>query len=156
MGLRILPYWLGTFCFDIIIYAFIVIFYFIVALCFKLDCVVDNFWQTLLIFVSFGFTNLIYSYLCGFIFRTVDRALKLFAIFNFFVIFCIPFMINTMLALAYYKTDGNAILKQVLYAFQIIFMIVSPFWNLYQGYSLINVDYKKIEHQSPKMGPLIL
>ena len=142
MGLRVLPYWLGTFGFDIIIYGILVVFYFIVSLCFKLECVTGNFWPTLLIFATFGLCYLAYSYLCGFLFKTVDRALKLFAIFNFFVIFCIPFMVYTMLTLVYSKTSNSEIAEYVLYAFEIAFMIVSPFWNLYQGYSLINVSYK--------------
>lgn len=101
MGLRVLPYWFGTFCFDIIIYGILVIFYFLISLSFKLECVIDNSLPTLLIFSTFGFCYLTYSYLCGFLFKTVDRALKLFAIFNFFVIFCIPLMIDTMLTLVY-------------------------------------------------------
>lgn len=33
MGLRIAPYWLGTFIFDIIMYSALIVFYLVVAAC---------------------------------------------------------------------------------------------------------------------------
>jgi hypothetical protein len=66
-------------------------------------------------------------------------------------------MINTMATLVYTKSNENEVIKYGIYVLQVLFMIFSPFWNFYEGYSLINVSYKEIQKQFPSnAGPLIL
>jgi ATP-binding cassette subfamily A (ABC1) protein 3 len=115
MGCRTLPYWLGTFCFDYLIYlCFIVIFYTISATL-NLEIAFKYFWSGFSCFILFGFSYILYAYLIGFLFKTLESALKLYAMFCFFVSFSIPFISIACVDFFYQKFDNNEIIRIVIY-----------------------------------------
>ena len=79
-------------------------FFFIVAFAMEMSFYTKEFWKSLSVFSSFGLSYLLYCYFCSFMFRSVDKALKLFAVINFFIVFCIPFMIISILYYWYLET----------------------------------------------------
>jgi len=70
MGCRVLPYWIGTFVFDyIIFYMFVLLF---VAFCYllNLDFLTIYMGKVVFLFTAFGLSYVTYSYLCGLILYT--------------------------------------------------------------------------------------
>lgn len=85
MGCRKLPYWLGTFLLDYIIYSvYIVIFFFFSAI---IDLEISfKYWRIELIsFFCFGLCQILMAYIIGFVFNKLETALKTYAVYCFFV-----------------------------------------------------------------------
>jgi ATP-binding cassette subfamily A (ABC1) protein 3 len=101
MGCRTLPYWLGTFLFDYCIYLCFVVIFYVISAALSLDLTFKYFWEGFSCFTLFGFSYLLFAYLMGFLFRTLENALKLYAMFCFFVNFCVPFIVIASLDFFY-------------------------------------------------------
>lgn len=107
MGCRVGPFWLGTFCFDYIVYAITVFIFLIYA--------EDNGYTYItnynaIIFKSlmaFGVSLITFSYMCGYIlFTKSSSAMKGFPAINFFVIFIAPW---ALLGIFYYLNFEDVI-----------------------------------------------
>ena len=101
MGCRLMPYWLGTFLFDLIIYFSLVSLFMGLSAALGLDIVFDFFWEGLASVVCFGPTYILHAYVMGFVFKKLESALKMYAIYSFFVGFCMPFLVLGMMTYFY-------------------------------------------------------
>lgn len=101
MGCRVLPYWVATFCFDFSVYIITVIVFLLTIYIGDIKFLQAYVGQMILILVSFGFSYIPFSYMCGFMFKKSSSALKGYPLFNFFVVFNVPFVILGIIALMY-------------------------------------------------------
>ena len=76
MGCRVIPYWLGTFIFDYIMFLFTIIVFFLIVVIGKITFITDFVGELLFILLSFGFSFINWSYMCGFLFEKSNSALK--------------------------------------------------------------------------------
>lgn len=56
MGLKSTPYWLGTFCFDLIMYFVTCIFFVVLCFAFGISGLTDNLGELVISFLLFGFS----------------------------------------------------------------------------------------------------
>lgn len=92
MGCRSFPYWFGTFLFDYLIYLCFVILFYVISALLSLDIAFKYITTGLSCYLLFGVSYILFAYLMGFLFKTLENALKLYAMFCFFVNFCVPFI----------------------------------------------------------------
>lgn len=116
-GCRIIGYWLGTFLFDILVYSIIIIFFFSIGAILGLEAITDFWWQTVLIYISFGLSYLTCIYACSFLFNNVAKALKLFVMYVFFYGFCLPMVLLGVTNFMYYHLDSNDFFQFLVYFF---------------------------------------
>lgn len=130
MGLRIRAYWCGTFLLDFTIYMILVAIFFVICAILRLELILSQSGAMLWILLTFGFSYLPFSYTFSFMFQTSEKAMKVFTIFTFFCGFCGPLII---LGVITYIDQVSAIsaFSYLIYTFEIIFMLTSPFYNLY-------------------------
>lgn len=96
MGCRPLPYWLGTFIFDYLAYLITVLIFYILVLendVKFLNAYIDT---LTLILAIFGADLIVYTYLCGYLFKKSNSAFKSFPIINFFVSYSIPWILTNL------------------------------------------------------------
>lgn len=126
MGCRMLPYWLGNFLFDYIIYSFYILFFYAFSAIVDLD-VSFKYWKVGLIsFICFGQCQILMAYIMGFVFNTLETALKMYAIFCFFIQFCLPFVFVGGLDYVYQTLGNPDSIKYAIYAVQILFASIFP------------------------------
>jgi len=101
MGCRVLPYWLGTFAFDFIVYCVGLLIFVILVYIFNFSYVIDVIWKIIYNLVLFGFAYITFSYMCGFMFEKSGSALKSFPIFNFFIPWSLAWSISGILTMLY-------------------------------------------------------
>jgi ATP-binding cassette, subfamily A (ABC1), member 3 len=78
MGCRTLPYWIGTFVFDYILFIVVSIFFFVFAAIFQINVVTSYMGHWLALILSMGLCLLTWSYLWSFVFNTAASAQKYF------------------------------------------------------------------------------
>jgi hypothetical protein len=89
MGCRVVPYWVGTFVFDYLLFSLFVIVFIILSYALSLTFVTAYMWPIVCLFAVFGLAYISFSYLCGLLLYTRSTsAMKTFPLFNFFVVFC--------------------------------------------------------------------
>jgi len=131
MGCRPLPYWLGTFIFDYIAYLITVIIFYILVIENEVKFL-KNYLNTLtLILAVFGADLIVYTYLCGYLFKKSNSAFKSFPIINFFVSYSIPWILTNLFE------DSDVINNTI----QIIMFFSSPFYVLDRALTSVNSDF---------------
>lgn len=60
----------------------------------------------------------------GFIFNKLESALKLFTIFCFFILFCLPNIMIAFTLFFYKELEKPTFLENLLYVFEIIFSVL--------------------------------
>lgn len=91
MGCRTMPYWLGTFAYDFILYSFFVITFVIFSYIMSLSFVTQHIGMVVSAFVTFGFAYISFSYFAGIaLYTQTSKAMKSFPFVNFFIIYCMP------------------------------------------------------------------
>lgn len=91
MGCRVLPYWIGTYAFDFLLYSFFVITFVIFSYIMNLAFVTDHMGYVVLSFVTFGFAYISFSYFAGILmYKKTSTAMKTFPFLNFFIVYCMP------------------------------------------------------------------
>jgi hypothetical protein len=89
MGCRVLPYWIGTFAFDYLLFSTFVIIFIVLSYSFSLTFLTDYMGPIVFLFIVFGLAYITFSYLCGLIlYNRTTSAMKTFPLFNFFIMFC--------------------------------------------------------------------
>jgi len=66
MGCRVVPYWLGTFVFDYIVYTILMSIFIILCYAFQYSFVTNYMGQILTLLMAFGFSYISFSYMFGF------------------------------------------------------------------------------------------
>jgi hypothetical protein len=91
-GLRKLPYWMANYAFDITVFAFPLVLFFIVMFILgdKAKFISDHSGNLLLLLFFFSFSFIGYSYLFSFMFQKATTAFRLFPFFNFMFFFLVP------------------------------------------------------------------
>ncbi|CAD8160982.1 unnamed protein product [Paramecium pentaurelia] len=145
MGLRNLTYWLGTFFFDLIIFFLNLVLFLIVSALLDLNIVFDNITRSLSCFLVFGPSQILFAYIMGFVFNKLESALKLFTIFCFFILFCLPNILVAFTFFFYKELEQPVFLKNVLYVFEILFSIISPFYAFFSAYLFTANNYLEVE-----------
>jgi hypothetical protein len=91
MGCRVLPYWIGTFVFDYLLFYVFVLIFIMFSYIMKLDFLTEYMGVIVLIFSAFGLSYVSFSYLCGVaIYEKTSSAMKTFPLLNFFIIYSMP------------------------------------------------------------------
>jgi hypothetical protein len=91
MGCRVLPYWIGTFVFDYLLFYVFVLIFIMFSYIMKLDFLTEYMGLIVLIFSAFGLSYVSFSYLCGVaIYEKTSSAMKTFPLLNFFIIYSMP------------------------------------------------------------------
>ena len=91
MGCRVLPYWLGTFVFDYILFYLLIILFILFTYAMELNYVTDHMGKVVFSISAFGLSYISFSYLCGVaIYSKTSTAMKTFPLLNFFLIYCGP------------------------------------------------------------------
>lgn len=98
MGCRILPYWLGTFLFDYIVFFLQYIVFLLICLCFNFTCIVDELGNLSLVFIPFGIAFIGANYLFSHMFEKSATAYKWIIWINYFLLFLVGVIL-------YYLTD---------------------------------------------------
>ncbi|CAD8087917.1 unnamed protein product [Paramecium sonneborni] len=143
MGCRSFPYWFGTLIFDYLIYICFVAFFYIISAIFKLD-IAFKYWQTgLSCYILFGFSYILFAYLMGFLFKSLENALKLYSMFCFFANFCVPFIVIAFIDFFYQKFN-NEVAKILIYIFQVLFVVVSPFYAFFEACTFLADNFEQI------------
>lgn len=135
MGCRILPYWLGTYTFDYILYSFFVIIFVVFSYIMQLSFLTDNIGKVLLTFINFGFAFISFSYFVGILlFKKSSTAMKSFPFINFFIIYCMPQNFWGISVLFYSKDIGKGFFEGLIYFFEAIFSFMSPFFSFQRAF----------------------
>ncbi|CAD8167077.1 unnamed protein product [Paramecium pentaurelia] len=143
MGCRSFPYWFGTLLFDYMIYLCYVALFYIISALLKLD-IAFKYWKTgLSCYILFGFSYILFAYLMGFLFKTLENALKLYSMFCFFANFCVPFIVIAFVDF-FYQEFNNEIAKLLIYIFQVLFVVVSPFYAFFEACTFLADNFQKI------------
>ena len=127
MGCKTLPYWMATFAFDFLIFWIIFIFFFIIAAITKSQFILDSAAGILLIVASFSVSLISFAYMCGFMYKKSNSAFKTFPVMNIFIFWLLPYILISV----------SENIKWLSYFFQIITFIVSPFYCLNMGFSML-------------------
>ncbi|CAD8050496.1 unnamed protein product [Paramecium sonneborni] len=143
MGCRTLPYWVGTLIFDYTIYLCFVVLFYIISAILNLDIAFKYLGAGLSCYLLFGFSYILFAYLMGFLFKTLENALKLYSMFCFFVNFCVPFILIAFIDFFYKKFD-SAIAEQLIYILQVFFVLVSPFYAFFEACTFLADNFQKI------------
>ncbi|CAK72042.1 unnamed protein product (macronuclear) [Paramecium tetraurelia] len=145
MGLRNSTYWLGTFLFDLIIFFLNLLLFLIVSALLDLNIVFDNIIRALSCFLLFGPSQILFAYIMGFVFNKLESALKLFTIFCFFILFCLPNITFAFAFFFYKEFDKPTFLENVLYVLEILFSVISPFYAFFSAYLFTANNYDDVE-----------
>ncbi|CAD8156729.1 unnamed protein product [Paramecium octaurelia] len=145
MGLRNSTYWLGTFLFDLIIFFLNLLLFLIVSALLDLNIVFDNIIRALSCFLLFGPSQILFAYIMGFVFNKLESALKLFTIFCFFILFCLPNIIFAFTFFFYQEFDKPTFLENLIYVFEILFSVISPFYAFFSAYLFTANNYDDVE-----------
>lgn len=117
---RILPYWLGSFVFDFIMFTIVLILFLIIGIFLLEIPVLINYCSVWIIFfLTGGFAMINYSYLLSFLYKSSLTVNLAFGWVNYFGLFTLFFILSFLIenkSLTYFLT------------------IVSPFYNLFWGY----------------------
>lgn len=132
MGCRTFPYWVGTLIFDYLIYLCFVALFYIISAILNLEIAFKYLGAGLSCYILFGFSYILFAYLMGFLFKSLENALKLYSMFCFFVNFCVPFILIAFIDFFYQKFT-SAIAEQLIYIFQVLFVLVSPFYAFFEA-----------------------
>lgn len=143
MGCRVLPYWLGTFAFDYLLYLIFVLIFLILSIATSLDFITDYLGQIFYLFFSFGMSFCFFSYFIGaLIYRKSSRAMKTFPFFNYFVVFGL--FLDLWMIVAMLFSSGN--LKDyeftksqegILFFTDFLGSMFSPFFGIYKSFSTL-------------------
>ncbi len=137
MGCRVLPYWVGTFVFDYLLFSIFIVIFIILSYSLELNFVTDYMFEIVLLFIVFGLAYISFSYLCGILlYSRTSSAMKTFPLFNFFVMFC---GLQCIWGIIFFVQSKNNIdeLDYAIYAIDIICCLTSPFWTLDTGFGNI-------------------
>jgi hypothetical protein len=94
MGCRVLPYWMGTFVFDYILYYIFVLIFIIFSYTLNLTFITDYMGVVVYIFTTLGLSIVSFAYMIGLLlFKNTSSAQKFFPLFNFFVVYTVPFCV---------------------------------------------------------------
>ena len=129
MGCRPLPYWVGTFAFDyILFYAFVIIFI-MFSYALGLDFITDYMGTVVFIFTTLGLSIVSFSYMIGLLlFTKTSTAMKTFPIFNFFIVYSMPWCIWGILVLIRTKNNLDW-MDYLIGGWEIISTIISPYYT---------------------------
>lgn len=114
MGCRSFPYWFGTLLFDYMVYLWFVVLFYVISAALSLDIAFKYLTTGLTCYLLFGFSYILFAYLMGFLFKTLENALKLYSMFCFFANFCVPFIFIAFVDFFYQKFDSD-IAKYLIY-----------------------------------------
>ncbi|CAD8046598.1 unnamed protein product [Paramecium primaurelia] len=143
MGCRTFPYWVGTLIFDYLIYLCFVALFYIISAILNLEIAFKYLGAGLSCYILFGFSYILFAYLMGFLFKSLENALKLYSMFCFFVNFCVPFILIAFIDFFYQKFT-SAIAEQLIYIFQVLFVLVSPFYAFFEACTFLADNFQKI------------
>ncbi|CAD8212177.1 unnamed protein product [Paramecium octaurelia] len=143
MGCRTFPYWVGTLIFDYLIYLCFVALFYIISAILNLEIAFKYIGAGLSCYILFGFSYILFAYLMGFLFKTLENALKLYSMFCFFVNFCVPFILIAFIDFFYQKFD-SVIAEQLIYIFQVLFVLVSPFYAFFEACTFLADNFEKM------------
>ena len=76
MGCRVFPYWCGTFVFDYLMYLMTMVIFFFTMTSTGTQFVIFYIAPIAIIMLTFGFSYICFSYMCGFMFKKSNSALK--------------------------------------------------------------------------------
>lgn len=91
MGCKMMPYWLGTYAFDYILYSMFVILFVVFSYIMQLDFITDHMLLVVFTFINFGLAYVSFSYFAGILlYQKTSAAMKSFPLLNFFIVYCMP------------------------------------------------------------------
>lgn len=90
MGLKTVPYWLGTFCFDFCMYLIGTVFFIILCFAFDISGVTGNLGNLILNMLFFGICFIWQNYALSFLFKTGNQAQKLIILINYVFYYVVP------------------------------------------------------------------
>ena len=87
----------------------------------------------------------------GFIFNKLENALKLFTIFCFFILFCLPNIFVAFLCFVYFgdHDDPTRELSKSLETFikvlEVVFSVISPFYAFFNAYIFTANNFESVK-----------
>ncbi|CAK55643.1 unnamed protein product (macronuclear) [Paramecium tetraurelia] len=154
MGCRVLPYWIGTYAFDFLLYSFFVITFVIFSYIMQLSFVTDHMGYVVFAFVTFGFAYISFSYFAGIlIYKKTSTAMKTFPFLNFFIVYCMPQNFWGICALLWQKEIGSpALIEFLIKSIECIFSFLSPFFAFQRAFqNIIKIDVTPNNNQPPPL-----
>lgn len=133
MGCRILPYWLGSFLFDFVIFFLQFLAFMVTCVMFNFSCVTHQFGEISLVFIPFGVTFIGCNYLFSHMFDKSATAYKWIIWINYLVLFVIGVVL-------YFLTDfiNNMNVRRPV---QIVILCIMPLETFYFGFFNAGVRY---------------
>jgi ABC-type multidrug transport system, ATPase component len=107
MGCRTIPYWLGTFAFDIIIIAFLMGCLIVIAYILETTFLINNIGYFVLAAFAFGTSLLANAYMYGFMFDKSQSAYKYYGMFCIFILYYLPMISSLVFFQDEIKWAGN-------------------------------------------------
>lgn len=131
MGLKPIPYWVGTFITDYLGYLTTVLFFYILVLFHDIPFIDKHLNKIILILASFGCSIITFTYCFGFLFKNSNTAFKSFPIISFFGMYSVPWILMTI-----FNSNGliSSILKLLVYT-------CSPYKVLENALTSVNSDF---------------
>ena len=130
MGCKSIPYWFGSFLFDILFFWIAFTFFFIIAAISKSNYIFESAGGILLIMAGFSFSLISFAYVWSFIYKNANSAFKTFPIMNIFLFWVFPLLLVMV----------TQKIKPLTYTFQIISFIFSPFYPLNMAFSTLIIN----------------
>ena len=127
MGLVDINYWIANYIFDYIAYLLTICVFFLLLWINQIGFIQPYLPIMLFVYLCFGFSLLSYSYTLSLLFKNTSSLYKLVPLINYFILFFLSFILTIL-------TKNHPLLYAI---YQILYIIISPFYLLNQALSNI-------------------